>query len=540
MRVRPFGHSCDLSMVARCPWLGRCARPGWICFEKGVVNGVVSSLLGSSLHELPAVEGSGFETNLTHEDSASPSCDKSVTLASLFAPDACGYGGEWRAFSLRGSLQALMLPFFRHSSALFFFVTAVHSAFAQALPQEGDAEVQKALDGIPAELLPYVVVSKAAAQPPVRVEAAMDAAIRLAAQVDGDDDLRDTLLQECGRIAVHRGNLATAEEVAGMIRGHRAALLMLEIAERLLADGASVEPNAKAIGLLNKAGTMLPLLKPWQAQRVLAKLLVTGHRVRVNEALLASWWDQLKDKDARAEVAICLLARRTEEKGAFDHSLFQQEVARLAPNHPVPGYLEAAEDLLEQAEQMIQRKQDPQSILMAAFEVLKASNTIHSELLVRWAARFFQTGREDLARLLFERAEKNLGAPHEEVARLYYHVAKLWKIRGVGPAIQPRLDKVEKVVTGFEQVYLPFVCAWLSAAWENADDRQRAARMMSRAVQSAETNPNPRMRLAGIAQICLTRAAIGASLSDDAAALAAECLGTAVEPARPANPISQD
>jgi hypothetical protein len=421
-----------------------------------------------------------------------------------------------------------MLSISRQISGFIVLAIGLHGvAFCQTQPSSLDQSVQKALEGIPPELLPYVSVGKGTSRAPIQIQDAMDAAIRLAAEVDGDDDLRDRLLHECAMTALARGSAATAEQVAGMIRSHRAALLLVSVADHLLMN--SIPDVDRAHELTIKAGAMLPLLKPLQAQRVLARLLVTGRFVGVSEATLAVWWDRLKDKEARAEVAVRLLARQAEEKGDFDRSLFLQETARLGLEQPVTGYLDAAEDLLGQVERRAKAKHDPQPLLAAAFEVLSASHTLHTELLVRWAARFYRVGHEDLARTLFEKAEKNLGAPHEQIARLYYHIAYLWKLRGRATVLQPRLEQVERQVSSFEQVYQPFACAWLSAAWEADGDEQRSAELMARAVRAASTNENPRMRIAGAAQICLCRAAVGGSLAPEAAALAAELIGTTVD-----------
>lgn len=404
------------------------------------------------------------------------------------------------------------------------------AAAASAAPAGEDAEVRKALDGIPAELLPYVRVMPSATPAPVGLEDALACATRLADAMDGDDDLRDSVLHQCGTTALTRGSPATAEELAGMMRGYRAALLLVEVAERL---ATTVEGLERARALLTKAGGMLPLMKPWQAQQVLARLLVAGRSTGAPETALAGWWERLTDKEARVEVAVRVLAHRAEETGAFDRSLFQQELGRLSPGQPVPGMQDAAEDLLGQALRHFQTKDEARQkqaadLVKAALEVLKASHTLHAELLVRWAANYVKAGREEVARQLFEQAERSLGAPHEEVARLYYHVARLWNLRGRGQVIRPRLERVEQEVSTMEQVYLPFACAWLSAAWEEAGDAPRATTLMARAVEAAARNENPRMRLAGAAAICLSLAQTGRALPEAAAALAAELMGTTV------------
>jgi tetratricopeptide (TPR) repeat protein len=307
-------------------------------------------------------------------------------------------------------------------------------------------------------------------------------------------------------------------------------LLLVEVAEKL---AASVEGTAQARALVLKAGGMLPWMKPLQAQQVLARLLVAGKRLSVPDAALVGWWDRLADKEARAEVTVRLLARQAEVNGSFEMHLLQREVAKLGKGQPVPGFQDAAADLLEQAEKLLPIKDEVhqrqvQNLLQAAIDVLKASHTVHAELLVRWSARFFQAGREDLARQLFEQAEKNLGAPHEELARLYYYVARLWNLRGRGEVIRPRLELVEKELSGLEQVYQPFALAWLASAWEEAGDAAHAQKLMEGAINAASTNENPRMRFAGAAVICLNRAATGHPLSADIAELAAELLGTQV------------
>lgn len=385
--------------------------------------------------------------------------------------------------------------------------------FARADAQD-QAGIDKALEGLPAEVRREVrLVPERPPLPPVDATDPLSLAVRLALQISGDRETRDRQLFQCGRQALVQGRLATSREVAARIGDHRAGLLLLDLAEA----EAETHP-ARARELLDLATGLPALVKPWQAELLLARLVFVGRLLSRDEAVTAAWWQALRDPPVRFSTTAALLTQ--ESAGTGIYPLASLRAAGQDPavrGRPIPGLHDTARRLFRQALDRLESSDRQQQALAdglmeAALEVLTLSRVAHAELLVEFAATFYQGGHEAQARRLFSRAEERLGAPHEAQARLLYHLAKLWRLRGRAADLTTVLEQAEAQARGMEAMHHPFAFAWLAAAQAQAGNDRAEQALLIEAARACAENPNRRTALAGAVEICLCQAYTGRPL----------------------------
>jgi len=397
------------------------------------------------------------------------------------------------------------------------------TAFARADAQD-QAGIDKALEGLPPEVRREVrLVPDQPSLPPAAAGDPLALAVRLALQISGDRETRDRQLFQCGRQALAQGRLATARELAARISDHRAGLLLLDLAE--------AETDPKRAGEWLDLATGLPaLVKPWQAEQLLARLVFVGRLLGRDEAVTSNWWQALRDPGARYVATASLLTQESAETGIYN--LASLRAAGQDPavrGRPAPGLHDSARRLFRQALDRLassdRRQQDlGDGLIEAALEVLKLSRVAHAELLVESAVTLYESGHEAQARRLFSRAEERLGAPHEAQARLLYQMARLWRLRDRAADLTAVLEQAEAQARGMEAMHHPFAFAWLAAAQVQAGRDDAAQRLLAEAARACTENPNRRTALSGAIEICLCHARTGrplpAGVLEEMAALA--------------------
>jgi hypothetical protein len=387
----------------------------------------------------------------------------------------------------------------------------LQAAAAWAGGQNPDG-IDKALEGLPPEVRRDVrLVPERPPLPPVDAADPLALAVLLALQISGDSETRDRHLYQCGSQALAQGRLATARELAARIADHRAGLLLLDLAE--------AEDNpARAREWLDLATGLPALVKPRQAEQLLARLIFVGRLLGRDETVTAAWWQALRDPLMRFTTTAALLAQDSAAGGVFDlprlRAAAQDPAVR---GRPAPGLHDTARRLFRQAldrlaSSDLQQQSLADGLVHAAFEVLTLSRVAHAELLVEFAATFYEAGHEAQSRRLFSRAEELLGAPHEAQARLLYHFARLWRLRGRAADLEPLLAQAEAHVRGMEAMHHPFALAWLAAAQAQAGRDETAQALLVEAARACVENPNRRTALTGAIEICLCQARTGQTL----------------------------
>lgn len=396
--------------------------------------------------------------------------------------------------------------------------------------QQDAGGLGKALEGLPPEVRGSVRLTP---QNPWLPAAAADdplsLALRLALQISGDNEVRNRHLHQCGRQALAQGRLDTAREIAARVTDYRAALLLLDLASA--ADAAGEKEKARE--LFETASGMTRLVKPWQADLLLARLIVEGARQERDSAAASAWWDGIKNPENRLTATAGLILLQSTTRDSFDLPALRSAVAALGRARPLPELLEIARQLFRQALERLGSGDARQAELArqrvdAACEVLALSNVARAELLVETASEFFKAGHEEISKRLFQLAEKNLGAPHEEHMRLVWRVLHLWHLRGSAAEMSGLVDAAEERLRQMEPMHLPFGLAWLAAASELAGQREKAAAMLEEAAAAARANPNPRTGFAGAVEICLCHARTGRALPENVYKMLAEMAGLPV------------
>lgn len=404
----------------------------------------------------------------------------------------------------------------------------VPPAFARADARD-QAGIDKALEGLPPEVRRAVrLVPDRNPLSPALAADPLSLATRLAVQISGDSETRDRHLYLCGQQALAQGRLETARELAAGIRDHRAGLLLLDLAE------AEADPR-RAGEWLDLASGLPALVKPWQAEQLLSRLIFVGGLLVRDEAVTAAWWQALRDPGARFVTTAALLTQDSARTGIYP--LASLRAAAQDPEvrgRPAPGLQDTARRLFRQAQERLASSDRQQQALAdglidAAFEVLTLSRVAPAELLVEHAAVLYEAGHVSQAQRLFQRAEERLGAPHEAQARLLYHLAKLWRLRGRVADLGAVLDQAEAQARRMETMHHPFALAWLAAAREQAGNGAAAQSLLAEAVRACAQNPNRRTALAGAIEICLCHARTGRPLPDGVFAGLASLAGSTGE-----------
>lgn len=394
---------------------------------------------------------------------------------------------------------------------------------APALEQ---SEIEKALEGLPPEVRQSVRVSSESSDlPAISADDPLSLAVRAASIISGDSDTQNRLFYQCGRQSLRQGRTATARALAARITDYRAALLLLEIAEQ---EAAKNRPYARELAEL--AAGMIGMVKPWQAELVLGRLIYVGALLDLEGDAPRIWWESIRDPETRFASGAALMTIESSKTGVFDLARLRAGQDSKTRGKPVPALSDVSRRLFGQALERLastdaRQHEMASALIESGIEVLTLANVPRAELLVDTAVEFFRAGHAEQARRLFGIVENQLAAPHEEQARLMWHVAMLWKLRGRAADLPPLLAQTEEMVRRMDGMHHPFAYAWLSAAMELAGDKEKAMAWLTEAVTSAHENPNPRTGLMGVVEIGLCHARSGRALPMNVYKMLAEMTG---------------
>ncbi|TDU80825.1 hypothetical protein EI77_00123 [Prosthecobacter fusiformis] len=391
------------------------------------------------------------------------------------------------------------------------FLSFAHIAAAGGME---DAGIEKALEGLPGDVRKSVrLVPNSPALSSLSGEDPLSAALHLASRITGDSDVWNRQMYQCGKQALLQGRLETARQVAAKLTDYRAPLLLLDIAEK-----ENTAQPAKSLKWLQTAAGMTRMLKTWQADIVLARLVYVGTLLKHDMQITTRWWQSIKDQETKLSASAGLLVLESAQTGVFDFPKLKAEYVKYGVAKPIPELLDTSRRLFDQALDRL-TSTDPQQHKLAAglvdsaCAVLAISNVVHAELLMETSIRFFKAGHEDVSKQLFELAEKNFGAPHEEEMRLIYKLVELWTLRGKAETVQPALAGAETNMRKLEPMYLPFGLAWYAASWHMLGEPEKSSSLLTEAVTEAAKNPNPRMGYVGASEVCLCCAKTGMPLT---------------------------
>jgi hypothetical protein len=401
------------------------------------------------------------------------------------------------------------------------FGLLLHAPLITCATQAQDAGVEKALSGLPQEVLehiqlapPTISVAHLTAEDPLAVS------IYLSHKISGDEDVKNRVQYECGLQALRQGRNATARELASQMTDYRAALLLLNIAEK-----ETSKDREHSLKLMEAAAGMVRLVKPWQADLVLSHLCRVATLLEQDEAMILNWWQSINDEETKRMASIGALSVNAQKTGVFDLAALKAERAKYGATKPMPGLLDISRNLFDLALSKV-TSEDPAergraaNLVNAATEILKISNVVRAELLVDAAADFWKAGDQETSRKLFELAEAGFGAPHEQMARLNYKLVYLWSLRSKADVLKPVIEKAEKQARELEQMYRPFAYSWLAESWLLIGDKEHSNDLLNEAEIDAVSNVNPRTALVGMIEICLCHAYTGKHLPEKAMASA--------------------
>lgn len=414
----------------------------------------------------------------------------------------------------------LPLMLFSYFTSRVWLLSLAAAATASAVE---NAEINQALEGLPPEVREHVRLAPPR-EAPFSLEAAdpLKAAVYSALHIRGDDDLRNRCLFLAGKQALKQGRPALAEEIAEKCTDFRSVLLLAELAETI-----SPHDRAKAEEFWDQSARQVSQLKPWQSELVANKLVVTGNAMDLPAAKVGLWFQSIRDPLNRFVTGAEIKAIEAQKSGRFEMGLYRSERQIINVRTPLPGLLEVAARLFDaglircKSSSEEEKKQAP-DLIRAGLEILAGSNVVHAEQVTALSKRLYQVGQKELAREAFEAIEHILGGPPEEVARLRFHMAALWKARGQGQTIIPLLEKSESEAQLLESMYQPFAFAWIASAWIEIGDQERANLLNRRACEAAIANVNPRIGWQGIFEINLCHAATARPLSDEVAKILAD------------------
>lgn len=397
---------------------------------------------------------------------------------------------------------------------------ALTLSWSSSLVAQSDPGISKALEGLPEEVRSQVKLT-----PTGRTRFNIDpvdpitTAIRFASLMQGDEDLKNRSLYRVGKRAMRQGRLVLARKVVAMITDFRAALLLAELAGQVGKSDAKL-----ALEWWELATSMTKLVKPWQAESIASRLVVSGHLLGLGHPKVAPWFQAVRDPSLHFTTGAEIVAIDAASRGTYDLLAYRGEREGIKRDVPLPGLLEVAQRLFDAALTNANRP-EASGLVRAALEVLRDSNVTHAELGIEAATKLFQAGEKELAKEVFSAVEKILGGPPDEVARLHYQMACLWQARGLGSALTHLLERGEKEAGALEQMYHPFAFSWLAAAWEKVGNKARSDALSMVAVDAARTNVNHRMRHLGAFEICLCHAATSRPLAANVAKLLHEIDG---------------
>lgn len=401
--------------------------------------------------------------------------------------------------------------FSRSKSCLSLFATLVCLP-ALAIEQ---AEIEKALEGLPAEVRGHLQLAPPTSPAPsLDAKDPLKAAIAAALRIQGDDELRHRCLYQAARQALKQGRPALAQEISDNLQDYRAVLILAELAETL-----SLHDRARAEFTWDQAAQRVSRLKPWQAELVANKLVTSGHAMDLTTPKVAIWFQSIKDPLNRFVTGAEIKAIEAQQSGSFEMGIYRAERRSIEVQVPLPGLLEVASRLFEAG---LKRGKDTspaeqkrgQELIESGLEILAGSNVVHAEQVLTLAKKLYLQGKTELSRNAFEKVEKILGGPPEEVARLRYLMADLWQTRNKTETILPLLEKSEVEARQLESMYQPFAMAWLAAAWDKVGQPERALNLEIEGCRAALANVNPRIGWMGLFEVMLCHAVTARPLPD--------------------------
>ncbi len=402
------------------------------------------------------------------------------------------------------------MPFFRLPT----FVGSLVFCVALNAAATDDAEIKRALEGLPPEVRANVVLAPAhAASFSVDPADPLKVAVHAAAQMHGGDELRSRCLFTAGRQALKQNRPALAQEIAARTSPFHSALLLAEMAEIL-----SVQDRSKAQETWDQAAAIVQQLKPWQAELVASKLVTSGNATDLSPAKVAIWFQSIHDPLNRFVTGAEIKAIEAQKSGTFEISLYRTERQAIQRQIPLPGLLDVSARLFEAALGRLKSSRETEQKQAAALirnglEILAGSHVIYAEPTLILAKKLYAAGHQDLARECFEQAERTLDGPPEELGKIRYLMADLWHTRGAATTIIPLLEAAEIKAHELEAMYQPAAFAWLAAAWEKAGSDDHASTLHDNACQIAITNLNLRIGWLGLYEISLCHAATARHLS---------------------------
>jgi hypothetical protein len=373
---------------------------------------------------------------------------------------------------------------------------------AQDAPPPGAA-----IPGLPEEVAK--IVANATQRPPETVPMSpadpLGYAGALAVLIAGDVDKACEYQFRVACALAEAGRIEEAVKHAEQIRDYRSPLALLHV--------ASLAGNKQRTEELTaSAQTWLGRSKPWQEGLIRSRLYVLGTQWKWEKEKLAAILEKIGDPEILVGARVRAQAALVLTKGAsFDLKDFADSLDKV--KGPVPVLVEAAQNLLKAAVGHLKTAgSDKASLALAegliaqALQLLKRSNAVHAEAQMEAAIDFAAAGHEDKAKQIFSGVENALGGDIEASAHLHYGMARLWKLRGKEEAVRPLIEKAEVKARGLRQMDRPYALAWISAAWRELGEPQRAESCINEASREAETNVNPRMRHLGAIEICLSYA----------------------------------
>ena len=386
-----------------------------------------------------------------------------------------------------------------------------------------DSEINQALEGLPPEVREHVRLAPPR-EAPFNLDAAdpLKAAVYSATHIRGDDDLRNRCFYLASKQALKQGRPALAQEIAEKCTDFRSVLILAELAETI-----SLHDRSKAEELWEQSAKKVSQLKPWQSELVANKLVVTGNAMDLPPAKVGLWFQSIRDPLNRFVTGTEIKAIEAQKSGRFEMGLYRSERQTINIHIPLPGLIEVASRLFDAGlvrykSSSEDQKKQATDLIRAGLEILAGSNVVHAEQVTALSKRLYEAGQKELAREAFEAIEHILGGPPEEVARLRFHMAALWKARGESKTIIPLLEKSEQEAQLLDSMYQPFAFAWIAAAWTEIGDSERANLLNRKGCEAAIANVNPRIGWQGLFEINLCHAATAHTLSPEVAKILAD------------------
>ncbi len=346
----------------------------------------------------------------------------------------------------------------------------------------------------------------------IGAEDPLAAAWLFARQITGDHDAACRYQLRCIDAMIKAGRVEAAARLTREISDYRSALGSLRCAEALLENGS----RDLALEQMERVEKVLGVVKPWQQNVIRVRMAAVGAQVGWDDARIAPWLKPLEMSGDRFGARALVLVRRMLKQKTFDatglEELMNEKTAR---KNPIPEMVEAAGLLLRLAPDKEGEKNNPQQMnaLLSAFErVLSDSHAYPAPAMLDLAEFWHMRGDHGKARAALARAEPQIGYHLDGGPELYHRMALLWELKGATEEVRPFFEALEVRARALAPMYRPAALAWLGACWREIGELDRGAVLVDEALKEASANPNPRMRLIGCLEICLSHGRTGTPL----------------------------